>query len=69
MQLISAQGQAIDLGERCWLRDDALKVVPAGELEPASEHVLEVGQDAESTYEQPLQITDTARAKFTTAAS
>jgi hypothetical protein len=69
VSLSRAGGQVVGLGERLWVREDALKVAPADELKPATEYVLEVGQGAENVHGEPLQLTDSARAEFATATS
>lgn len=50
-----------------WVREDVLKVVLDVQLQPGADYVLEVGEGAESVEGDPLVLTETARAEFTTA--
>jgi hypothetical protein len=53
--------------ETVWLREDALKIALTAELQPGTKYVLEIGAGAESVHGEPLQLTEMARAEFTTA--
>lgn len=71
----SSQGAVVftDVGgedvefESEWLEEDVLAVVLTVELEPGADYVLEVGEGAVSVDGDPLVLTETAWARFTTA--
>jgi hypothetical protein len=64
--LSDAEGNAAGF-ETVWLQEDALKIVLTVELHSGTEYVLEIGTGAESVHGEPLQLTEMARAEFTTA--
>lgn len=66
VSLNEAVGDAAEF-ETVWLQEDALKIVLTTELQPGTEYVLEIGAGAESVHGEPLQLTEMARAEFTTA--
>jgi hypothetical protein len=71
----SSQGAVVltDVGgedvafESEWLQEDVLAVVLTVELDPGTDYVLEVGEGAASVEGDPLVVTETAWAEFTTA--
>ena len=66
--LSDADNNVVDF-ESLWLNEAALKIIPDAALRYATQYILEIGEGAEDFRGEPLQLTGSGRAEFTTLES
>jgi hypothetical protein len=63
--LSDADGNAVGF-ESSWLDNATLKIIPDATLQYATQYALEIGEEAKNVRGEPLQLTGSGRAEFTT---